>query len=211
MPIKAKQFVHCITLEDCLFKSHCFWQWTCVHVICLRRVLEIIIKFIDLTCKRLAIPGRRKNYLNISPFTWNTIECHVDPLKVLSYSHKCFINSSCFQQGERLRNELDLLRHNYHSANDEIQSLRVALEESRSNGDRLHRESELVVQNVNTWVQEQKWVVLWIQSFVLLVFEYRVFFKSVGNGARSLAIGKIAQFWYGLGKVQKSINFKLIN
>ena len=59
-------------------------------------------------------------------------------------------------QSTKLRNELELLRHNYRSANEEIQGLRVALEESRANGDRLHRESELVVQNVNTWVQEQK-------------------------------------------------------
>lgn len=49
-----------------------------------------------------------------------------------------------------------MLRQNYRSANEEIQGLRIALEESRANGDRLHRESELVVQNVNTWVQEQK-------------------------------------------------------
>lgn len=52
--------------------------------------------------------------------------------------------------------ELDLIRQNYRSANEEIKGLRLALEESRSNGDRLHKESELVVQNVNTWVQEQK-------------------------------------------------------
>ena len=52
--------------------------------------------------------------------------------------------------------ELDLIRQNYRSANEEIKGLRMALEESRSNGDRLHKESELVVQNVNTWVQEQK-------------------------------------------------------
>ena len=38
---------------------------------------------------------------------------------------------------------------------------------------------------------------------------HRVFFQSVGNGAGSLAIGKITQFWYDLGKVQKSMN--LIN
>ena len=37
--------------------------------------------------------------------------------------------------------------------------------------------------------------------------ELRVFFQSVGNGAGSLAIGKIAQFWYDLGKVIKSVNF----
>jgi hypothetical protein len=55
-----------------------------------------------------------------------------------------------------MRNQLELMHHNYKSANEEIQGLRVALEESRSNGDRLHKESELVVQNVNTWVQEQK-------------------------------------------------------
>ena len=37
----------------------------------------------------------------------------------------------------------------------------------------------------------------------------RVFFQSVGNGAGSLAIGKIAQFWYSLGKVKTKMN--LIN
>jgi len=59
-------------------------------------------------------------------------------------------------QSDKLLNELDLLRQNYQSANEEIKGLRMALEESRTNGDRLHKESELVVQNVNTWVQEQK-------------------------------------------------------
>ena len=59
-------------------------------------------------------------------------------------------------QAEKLMSELDLIRQNYRSANEEIKGLRLALEESRSNGDRLHKESELVVQNVNTWVQEQK-------------------------------------------------------
>ena len=51
-----------------------------------------------------------------------------------------------------------MVRQNYHAANEEITHLRLSLEESRSNGERLHRESELVVQNVNTWVREQKWV-----------------------------------------------------
>ena len=49
-----------------------------------------------------------------------------------------------------------MLRNKYHTASEEISNLRVALEEARSNSDRLHRESELVVQNVNTWVREQK-------------------------------------------------------
>lgn len=50
------------------------------------------------------------------------------------------------------------MKQNYRNANEEISGLRLALEESRANGDRLHRESELVVHNVNTWVQEQKCV-----------------------------------------------------
>lgn len=62
----------------------------------------------------------------------------------------------CVYQSEKLLSELDLMRQNYHSANEEIKGLRMALEESRTNGDRLHKESELVAQNVNTWVQEQK-------------------------------------------------------
>ena len=36
-----------------------------------------------------------------------------------------------------------------------------------------------------------------------LIYVFRVFFQSVGNGAGSLAIGKIAQFWYDLGKVER--------
>ena len=61
-----------------------------------------------------------------------------------------------YRQTEKLMSELELLRQNYQSASEEIKGLRMALEESRTNGDRLHKESELVVQNVNTWVQEQK-------------------------------------------------------
>lgn len=49
-----------------------------------------------------------------------------------------------------------MLRQKYHHVNEEMNNLRLALEESRNNGDRLHKESELVVQNVNTWVREQK-------------------------------------------------------
>ena len=59
-------------------------------------------------------------------------------------------------QSEQLRSEVEQLRHKQHVASEEIAALRIALEESRSNGERLHRESELVVQNVNTWVREQK-------------------------------------------------------
>ncbi|KAK2191328.1 hypothetical protein NP493_54g04036 [Ridgeia piscesae] len=38
----------------------------------------------------------------------------------------------------------------------DLSNARLALDESRTNSERLHRESELVVQNVNTWVREQK-------------------------------------------------------
>ena len=38
----------------------------------------------------------------------------------------------------------------------QLHSLRVALDETRANRDRLQRESELVVQNINNWVKEQK-------------------------------------------------------
>ena len=41
------------------------------------------------------------------------------------------------------------------SAND-ADRLRAALQDARINGDKLHSESELVVNNVNAWVQEQK-------------------------------------------------------
>lgn len=43
-----------------------------------------------------------------------------------------------------------------HYNNFQVQTLRVSLEDARTNGDRLHRESELVVENVNSWVKEQK-------------------------------------------------------
>ena len=59
-------------------------------------------------------------------------------------------------QSDRLKGEMELLRQKYQSSNDEILKLRSSLDEARTNGDRLHRESEQVVQNVNTWVQEQK-------------------------------------------------------
>ena len=39
---------------------------------------------------------------------------------------------------------------------EENSGLKVALNDSRANSERLHHESELVVQNVNTWVREQK-------------------------------------------------------
>lgn len=60
------------------------------------------------------------------------------------------------KQSERMYQELDLIRQKFQNANEENASLRSSLDESRANGEKLHRESELVVQNVNTWVREQK-------------------------------------------------------
>ncbi|EDO49210.1 predicted protein [Nematostella vectensis] len=61
-----------------------------------------------------------------------------------------------FEENEKLKQELSLSRSQNQSCLEEVQTLRISLEEARANGDRLHRESELVVENVNSWVQEQK-------------------------------------------------------
>ncbi len=68
--------------------------------------------------------------------------------------------AACFQN-DKLRSDVEILRVKFHQGNEEIASLRLGLEESRGNADRLHRESELVVHNVNTWVKEQKYVNTW--------------------------------------------------
>ena len=57
---------------------------------------------------------------------------------------------------ERLHAEQESLRSRLQVSQEETAGLKLALSDSRANNDRLHRESELVVQNVNTWVREQK-------------------------------------------------------
>ena len=52
--------------------------------------------------------------------------------------------------------DMESLRGKYHTANTDIANLRMSLDESRSNEGRLHKESELVVENVDVWVKEQK-------------------------------------------------------
>ena len=59
-------------------------------------------------------------------------------------------------QSDCLKKELDKLRQKFQVVFEEGNNLRASLEDSRANGERLHRESELVVQNVNQWVREQK-------------------------------------------------------
>ena len=39
---------------------------------------------------------------------------------------------------------------------EEAKKLEVSLDKSRDNGERLHKESEMVIANVNSWVHEQR-------------------------------------------------------
>lgn len=64
--------------------------------------------------------------------------------------------SSKNQELDRLEDGLRSARNNQRLAAEEVQALQGALEDARSNGDRLHLESEQVVRNVNGWVEEQK-------------------------------------------------------
>ncbi|XP_069757408.1 polyamine-modulated factor 1-binding protein 1 isoform X3 [Narcine bancroftii] len=52
--------------------------------------------------------------------------------------------------------ELTSLQERYHSKTEELETLRMSLHDARSDSSRLHRESELVVANVNQWVKDQK-------------------------------------------------------
>ena len=62
----------------------------------------------------------------------------------------------CGLQNNRLSAEVQSLESKLEASRDEIGAMRMSLDEARANSDRLHRESELVVANVNKWVQEQK-------------------------------------------------------
>lgn len=57
---------------------------------------------------------------------------------------------------DRIQRGLSDAQHKCQEAKLENEQLRTSLHEARKNGDRLHKESEHVVSNVNTWVQEQK-------------------------------------------------------
>jgi uncharacterized protein HemX len=39
---------------------------------------------------------------------------------------------------------------------EESKKMELSLEQSKNNGEKLHRESEMVISNVNTWVHEQR-------------------------------------------------------
>ncbi|KAK3562218.1 hypothetical protein QTP86_030549, partial [Hemibagrus guttatus] len=59
-------------------------------------------------------------------------------------------------QLESLHAELDSVEQKYRASASEVEVLRQALSDARTDSSRLHRESELVVTNVNQWVKEQK-------------------------------------------------------
>ena len=85
-------------------------------------------------------------------------------------------------QSNRLGCEVQSLEAKLEASRDEIGAMRMSLDEARSNSDRLHRESELVVANVNKWVQEQKSVILHNKSLHLsLKRQSQLCFVSVEN------------------------------
>lgn len=97
-----------------------------------------------------------------------------------------------------------------------MQTLRVSLEDARANGDRLHRESELVVENVNSWVKEQKYVppdpMISRVKYMLFCFVHLLFhFFSPGKVTRGLPAdsGKFETFL--LASVKLIAAVKLIN
>ncbi|XP_067257321.1 polyamine-modulated factor 1-binding protein 1 [Chanodichthys erythropterus] len=59
-------------------------------------------------------------------------------------------------QVEALHSQMDTADQKYNAAVCEVDVLRQCLGDARSDSSRLHRESELVVTNVNQWVKEQK-------------------------------------------------------
>uniref|UniRef100_A0A3B1JVL0 Polyamine modulated factor 1 binding protein 1 n=1 Tax=Astyanax mexicanus TaxID=7994 RepID=A0A3B1JVL0_ASTMX len=59
-------------------------------------------------------------------------------------------------QVEALHTQLDSVEQSYSVALAEVEVLRQALGDARCDSSRLHRESELVVTNVNQWVKEQQ-------------------------------------------------------
>ena len=62
------------------------------------------------------------------------------------------------QELDRSEEDVKIARNSHRAATEEIQSLQAALDDARNNGDKLHKESEQVVRNVNGWVDEQKYV-----------------------------------------------------
>jgi hypothetical protein len=60
-------------------------------------------------------------------------------------------------QCSRTEIELHNLKHKYEHLADEAKKLEMMLNQSRENSERLHKESEIVISNVNNWVSEQRY------------------------------------------------------
>lgn len=59
----------------------------------------------------------------------------------------------------------------------QIADLRTQLADAESNSARLQRESEFVIQNINKWVEEQKYSSILSLCISLLCFHHPFFFK----------------------------------
>ena len=59
-------------------------------------------------------------------------------------------------KASRLEIEAQNLEQKCHFLAEETKKLEQSLDKSRDNGERLHKESEMVIANVNSWVHEQR-------------------------------------------------------
>jgi chromosome segregation ATPase len=61
-----------------------------------------------------------------------------------------------FEDAAKLETEVSNLSQKCAYLADEVKKLELCLDKSRDNGERLHKESEMVISNVNSWVNEQR-------------------------------------------------------
>ena len=67
-----------------------------------------------------------------------------------------------------MTSEKDLLEERAQSNNVQIEGLRTALVESKAFGEKIQHESQLVVRNINIWVQEQKFVFIYFYFYMVV-------------------------------------------
>jgi chromosome segregation ATPase len=60
------------------------------------------------------------------------------------------------EEAAKLDSEVSSLSQKCAYLTEEAKKLEVCLDKSRDNGERLHKESEMVISNVNSWVNEQR-------------------------------------------------------
>lgn len=64
----------------------------------------------------------------------------------------------CSSQQDHALNELDAARAKASQCERKVLELQTQLEEVRTNNSRLQRESEILIENIDKWVDEQKCV-----------------------------------------------------